>query len=326
MDPADVTAAYNRLRPSLEQMCSGLKQWVEEVAAKIGIEHPRIDGRVKDLDSLLLKAHRKEVQGEPWTDPVTDASDKVGIRIDVVYDQDVSDLAAAIAGSLGQFEADPVVDDKRALALGADRLGYQGVHIEVVPRERPQDVPIEAARCEIQVRTNAQSAWAMASHDLTYKGGVQDDWLERRVNRLTALLELVDEGLDQARNEIVNGQAYPLARLVHALTRARVQFTTRASDRELTHGVVTRLVQDPAEAVELVERLERFVEVRATRLGEVLTREGDPIVHQPESILIFMFLDEDPFTAQRRWYDADLPVRVLETLAVEWGAEFTTPL
>lgn len=325
MTPDEIVAAYNELEPALQETRKRLEDQVQRVAKSIGIEKPRVDSRVKDLDSLLLKVHRKEVDGEPWADPMVEASDKIGVRVDVVHLHEVDELTDALVAERGLFEDEPEVDDKRLSSLGADKLGYQGVHVDVVPRDRPEELRAELAKCEIQIRTNAQSAWAMATHDLTYKGGVQDDWLKRRVNRLTALLELVDEGIRDARETILNSGNYPLATLIDTLTRARVRFTTRTSDRELTHSVIVRLVE-PEQAVDLVPRVEHFVEDRSDRLADVLTRDVDPVVRQPESILAFMLLEEDVTGTQERWIEVGLPNGVLERLALEWSVTFPTPL
>lgn len=224
VDPQALTDAYTTIERQLEDLRGRMEQLLEKMALEIGIEHPRIEGRVKTLDSLLLKTCRRQIEGRPWHDPITEASDKVGLRVDVVYRGDVGRLVQTIVDA-DCWEGTPHVDDKEQ-ALGVDKLGYQGVHIDVVPRDRPAGLDATESTCEIQVRTNAQSAWARGVHDLTYKGFPVDDALHRQVNRLTVLLELVDKEVEDAREAILSGERYPVAQLIAELQRLRVYFTT----------------------------------------------------------------------------------------------------
>ena len=323
VDARGLTDAYRAIEPQLDALRERMERLLEEIASELGIQHPRIEGRVKTLDSLLLKTCRREVEGRPWQDPITQASDKVGLRVDVVYRGDVDRLVQEIVNA-DRWEGAPRVDDKEK-ALGVDKLGYQGVHIDVVPRDRPAGLDEAAATCEIQVRTNAQSAWAMGVHDLIYKGAPADDELIRQVNRLTVLLELVDKEVEDARDAILNGEKYPVVELIAELQRLRVHFTTETSDEALTRDVVTSLVQ-PADAHDLQASVQEFVAQNDDRVRDVLTRPGPPLARQPEALLVFMLLDGDPYAIQERWADAGFPDSILQTLAAEWGVTLPAPL
>lgn len=323
INPAALARAYEAVEPQLEELRDGMVAKLESIAEQLGIDHPRIDGRVKTLDSLLLKACRREWENRPWSNPMREASDKVGLRVDVVYLEDVGRLVEAIEqASLWQMP--PEIDNK-ADALGVDKLGYQGVHIDVLPVDLPEGLDASIAKCEIQVRTNAQSAWAMGVHDLTYKGVPVDDALRRKVNRLTVLLELVDKGIEEARDAILNGEEYPVAQLVAELRRLRVRFTTEATDEALTSEVVRALV-DAADARDVQEQLQDFVQREKSRLGDVLTRPAQAMARQPEALLVYMWLEDNPFALQDRWAEAGFPNSILEMLAAEWGVTLPAPL
>jgi hypothetical protein len=51
---------------------------------------------------------------------------------------------------------------------------------------------------------------------------------------------------------------------------------------------------------------------------------ADPLVMQPESLMIFERLTHDQFALKDQWLDSGLPLIVLEKLAATYGAPITT--
>jgi len=207
-------------------------------------------------------------------------------------------------------------------------VGYSGVHIDAVPLER-RGLAREHATCEIQIRTNAQAAWAMASHELAYKPVVKrSDDEKRRVFRLTALLELFDEQILHSRDELMSDPNYPVARLIHALRDARFQFRAGEFNTALTHDMVSRLVD--AESLKNVDKLvdyvSTFAHVHEGKLNNVLSRDYPSLLTQPEAILIFMKLEDDIHNCQEIWHAAGLPNGLLEKMANAWGKRLPPPL
>lgn len=321
-EPWSVRDRYEAIRTPLDAVVGDLKGHLAEFCRRLRIYAPRIEGRTKDTHSLLLKIFRKEREGRVYSDPLVETSDKVGVRADLVYAGDVDRLVALIRQSTDIFEpiTDADVEDKR-LTLGSDRVGYLGVHISVVPKELRGLAPA-LARCEIQIRTNAQAAWAMASHDLVYKPLVPISEMEkRRVNRLTALMELFDEQVDYARDAATNSEQYPLAVIVAALESARFQFLGTEYDIRTTAEIVRALEgnQTAATASELVSRMSAFVAENQSALSTLLRGKYPLLTSQPEAILIYMRLEEDRFAIDSRWTEAGLSRRLLEELADAWG-------
>lgn len=320
---------YNAVKPALDTICEELHAWLKDTTRQLGIVDPRISSRVKETPSLLLKALKREYEGKPWDRPLEEASDKVGLRVDVVYLAEVDHLRDALCAATDRFLTIEV-DDKLKNFLGEDRLGYRGVHFDVVPRDLPDGIDSEMAKCEIQVRTNAQAAWAMATHDLVYKGPVEaGEGLKRRVNRLTALLELFDEVVDLARSEMMGKSGYPLAIVVKALESAMMTFAARPYDRELTRTITTALTADldADGAHQLARDLSQFAVDHHDKLATLYDRidSGHPMLGQPESLLIFCALEGDKYMLQERWVDAELPYPFLDALATAWGVPLPAP-
>lgn len=330
-DFEDIRARYDAIVPDLELVCRQLIHWLTAATEDLGILDPRIEGRVKQPHSLIKKALRRELDGEAWDDLLVEASDKIGVRADLVYLADVPRLTERICAAEDFFEIPIKMDDKRETTLGIDKLGYHGVHFDVVPRELPAALPREMARCEIQVRTNAQAAWAMATHDLIYKAPVEPgDRLRRRVNRLTALLECFDEDVDRTRGEMMGRDGYPVAIVLGALEAARMRFPVVSYDRELARDVLTALLGDvdAEDAHALAGEIAEFVDEYEDKLRGLLSSAttGHFMLGQPETIYIFLELQKRRMDFQRRWISSDLPYRILDELAAEWGATLATPL
>ncbi|MDB5157601.1 MAG: hypothetical protein JWR50_2308 [Mucilaginibacter sp.] len=97
--------------------------------------------------------------------------------------------------------------DKRILR--SDQFGYRSLHIvaslntdrcNLREYKRYKNI-----KCEIQVRSILQHAWAEIEHDLGYKGEVSiPDQYKRTFNRLSALLETADIEFDRLKTELTS--------------------------------------------------------------------------------------------------------------------------
>lgn len=325
----DQRRGFEALEPQLEEIEEQVQDWLKSVVRQLRLVEPRVTSRVKKPHSFVLKILTREREGRPWTEPLVESTDKVGARVDVVFLNDVSALKDRILAATDVFEI-LKVEDKLEDELHADRLGYHGVHFDVRVRELPKGIGPEHAVCEIQVRTNAQAAWAMAGHDLTYKAPVETSVRQlRRMNRLTALLELFDEEVRHAVSDMMGSEGYPVAIVIRGLERTWMQHVAERYNRALTRDIVTALVGDLTadQAHDLESELEAFQEEHVDRLNEIYEHPfvGSPFKAQPESILIFYELERRPSDLQQRWIDAGLDHDLLDELATIWGRRLPAP-
>ena len=325
----ELRTAFLEIHPALELIVADAKGWLANACRELGIYAPRIEGRAKEAHSFLLKVVRKQMEGRVYNDPLVEISDKAGARADLVYAADVDRLVEHLKAATGVFAPieDADIDDKRG-AFAADQVGYAGVHIDVTPLDK-HGLAEEMARCEIQIRTNAQAAWAMASHSLVYKPLVDRTVAEKReINRLTTLLELFDEHVALALRAMRSDENYPAAVIIDTLEAARIRFVGSDHDRVLTREMALDLApSDDAEAAERFARdLESFVQDHATRLKDVLTGTRPALLAQPEAILVFMLLERDPFETQEAWRATGLPDGMLQDMASVWGVVSPDPL
>lgn len=179
----DPAATYRAAKPHLDAALGHYQDSVKELLRGKVLEHYVI-GRVKTARSLIRKLRENPSDPKSW-DSITD---KVGVRVICTTKTDC-DTATDLIGA-GPWT---VLKQDRKRAKKHDRLFYPGIHLEI----EAADVLDHAGApicCEVQIRTRAQDAWAVASHKLTYKGVIKPPKKMRRlVDRLTIFVEVFDD-------------------------------------------------------------------------------------------------------------------------------------
>lgn len=325
----DQRRQFEQIEPQLEQMADWLEGWLTQLARDLRLVEPRVSARAKKPHSFVLKIMARARNGRPWQTPLEDATDKVGGRIDVVFLEDLGRVAERIQAATDVFEIIKI-ENKLVDELGDRKLGYSGIHLDVRPHNLPEGLAPGHAVCEIQLRTHAQAAWAMAGHDLTYKAPVTPSTPQlRQMNRLTALLELFDEEVRRAVIKMMGRDGYPVAIVIRALEQAWFQYVAADYNRSLTRDIVTALLEDltAEQAHEYARNVAQFAEDRRADLAAAYEDAfvGNALKAQPESLLIFLELSQRPQRLQHRWADAGLDHHLLEDLAAIWGTPLATP-
>jgi ppGpp synthetase/RelA/SpoT-type nucleotidyltranferase len=159
-----------------------------------------VTARVKDPASFEFKAARvRSGSSTPrYLRPLSAIHDQVALRVVVLHAGFLS-----LARDLIQAEPELIVEDHedKSTEHSENRtFGYRGIHLSIRPVEvavpRPDhDECGTLDRVEIQVRTQAQHAWAEVEHRLRYKSDSVDDATSRTLDRVAALLETADDML-----------------------------------------------------------------------------------------------------------------------------------
>jgi len=135
-----------------------------------------IQNRVKSTDSYKNKLHRK--QNNKYCNEITDIS---GIRIIL---NKVSDMRRCIELIMNSYNIDYQNSNFNSLSfIDSNEFGYSSSHIII---------DNNSIKTEVQLRTLSQHIWAITSHDLSYKSQSKDSLFERKLFRLSGLLEQVD--------------------------------------------------------------------------------------------------------------------------------------
>lgn len=332
LDVESLRVEYLAAEPALQEVRRDLESWLRNAVESLGLVDARVSGRVKNVHSFLTKCLLREKDGSAWTDPLSEASDKVGVRVDLVYLDQVDQLVDHITNATEAFAL--ATKDDKVEALGDIELGYHGVHIDVIPRSVPNGLDADQCRCEIQIRTNAQAAWAMAVHPLQHKPPIElPPEMKRPLFRLTALLELFDEGVQNARDQMMGSEGYPLAILERSLDALRVRYTALPYQKELTRQMIVELdvgLSSAKTAHEIARMVVAFSEKHADKLRTIYAQHLESarplLLVQPEAILLFYLLETSPMTTAKQWEKVDLPLRYLDDLADVWGSTLPAPI
>ena len=201
---------YADQHPALVQAAD---QWVALVTSVLddaGINYLSVIGRAKSVTSFAAKAART-VDGVPaFTDPITQITDTIGVRVITYVQSDVAAVAELLDDQV-------VVVDDRDMGLetaSEGRFGYASRHLLVgldPARERQPELAIlRGRRAQVQIRTVLQHAWAEFEHDIRYKGTIPDEHvpdLDRRFTLAAGLLELADREFSTIRERLQAGMS-----------------------------------------------------------------------------------------------------------------------
>ena len=189
---------YNDLKPVAELLLNELKKQLDQIITRnpLFLAVP-IQGRVKSWDSIDEKLRRKDCK----LDSVLNLPDLIGLRLIFLFSQDIRIAIRCVSESFLVMEEENAAD-----RLDEDQFGYQSYHCVVQISEEQGDAfafsGCDKFQIEIQLRTIAQHAWAVASHRLQYKRErTVPPSVRRSIHRVSALLEIVDLEFDRVLNE-----------------------------------------------------------------------------------------------------------------------------
>jgi len=198
MENKELYNEYMDCMPTVDRLVERIKKELLELISSRSIPlGVSIESRIKAWDSINKKIERKSLEIEN----INHVEDLVGLRIIVLFKRDLAAIIDAIS------ETFTIVDKEDTSArLEEHQFGYQSIHFVVKSPESWLKMP-SLKNCgdfcaEIQVRTLAQHIWAASSHQLQYKieSSIPSP-VKRSINRVSALLEIVDLEFDRVLQE-----------------------------------------------------------------------------------------------------------------------------
>ena len=164
------------------------------------IEYNAVTSRLKSRNSVAEKVLRK--QGKYAR--ISDITDIAGVRIITYYSADVDKVAEIIEK---EFDIDYANSIDKRKSLEPDRFGYCSVHYVVKMSAARLSLRefrrYKNMKCEIQIRSILQHAWAEIEHDIGYKNEITIPMsMRRNFSRIAGLLEIADEEFDQIRKNL----------------------------------------------------------------------------------------------------------------------------
>jgi putative GTP pyrophosphokinase len=126
-----------------------------------------------------------------------------GVRIIAYFPSDVDKIVPLIEK---EFNIDSKHSMDKRLSSDPAIFGYASVHFVVGFRPEMLKLPeyalFDKMKCEIQVRTILQHAWAEIEHDIVYKSPGEIPFrVRRRFACLAGLLEIADREFESLRHD-----------------------------------------------------------------------------------------------------------------------------
>ena len=193
-----VLTQYDQQRKKYERFAREVEHQLRCILEEEGIVCNAITSRVKERDSLTQKI---DVKADKYKS-LSEVTDIAGIRIITYYDSDVERAAKIVER---EFCVDKENSINKREALGPEKFGYCSVHYVVSMNEDrlklPENRGYAGIKCEIQIRTVLQHAWAEIEHDLGYKSEIDiPKDIRRSFSRLAGLLEVADKEFQEIRD------------------------------------------------------------------------------------------------------------------------------
>lgn len=213
---------YEKRREKYEQMCFVVESILRARTKEVGLMPPEFQRRVKTFEAFLGKIQEKRDNGEPIKEPFADIEDIAGSRANCLFEEDVEAICSLIEDggdfdvcSKTQIESTAIKRFKRVGTLLGEggwqeepeekkRIGYNATHyiVKLTPA-RTQHIEYRNLRdikCEIQVKTIQDHAWAQVDHRLRYKS----DEYKKRMDQDT--IDKVDDVFVRAFGDLRNAK------------------------------------------------------------------------------------------------------------------------
>ena len=189
--------AYDNSARLYKSFLEEAEHQIKSILQTSGITVNAITSRLKSRDSFIGKLNRKP--GKYST--LSDMTDIAGIRIITYYSEDVDKISEIIEN---EFDIDQENSIDKRESMEPDRFGYCSVHYVVKMSARRLSLteyqPYKDLKCEIQIRSVLQHAWAEIEHDIGYKSEVTiPKEMRRSFSRIAGLLEIADKEFNNIR-------------------------------------------------------------------------------------------------------------------------------
>ena len=199
---SNIMSQYDHDSAIYQQFTQEVEHLLKNLISNKNIDYNAITCRLKDRKSLSEKIDRKNGK----YNSLKDLTDIAGVRVITYYAEDVDKVADIVEH---EFKVDHDNSIDKGKALEPDRFGYCSVHYVVEMSDKRLELSeyqsFSRLKCEIQIRSVLQHAWAEIEHDLGYKSEIAIPKTVRRgFSRLAGLLEIADKEFQDIRRSLSN--------------------------------------------------------------------------------------------------------------------------
>jgi len=201
---SNILAQYDAQKQQYQDFTRRCEALLTELLTEEGYRVHSVTSRSKRRDRLEEKLNR---DGKAYKD-LSEVTDCAGVRVITHFEDEVDKIGTLVEREF-QIDRERSIDKRRL--LDPDRFGYLSLHyICSLHGERLkllENRRYSGFKCEIQIRSILQHAWAEIEHDLGYKSNttiIVPAPIRRRFSRLAGLLEMADQEFESIRNELAN--------------------------------------------------------------------------------------------------------------------------
>jgi len=183
MDIEEVKKEFDKNKQYYEEV---LEIITNKISKKVKNQIHSIKFRIKDFESFYNKICRKN-----YLDPFKECTDIAGIRVITLYKSQAERIAEIIKKEFKLIE-----EVKKEIK--ENEFAYKSIHLIVsLKQNQITNKELKQIPCEIQIRTILEEAWAEIEHHMNYKHIGVDKKTLRKINALSALLEIADNQFEQ---------------------------------------------------------------------------------------------------------------------------------
>lgn len=198
----DIISQYHHNQETYGHMVDDIEDIIGRILASNQIKVSNFALRIKSEETL-----RKKIMYKHKYHSIEDITDVVACRLITLFE---SDLDLIVKLLFENFDVVEFLDKRQKQQLDHISFGYNSIHMIVRFTEERcalvEYAPYRGICFEIQIRTALQHSWAEVEHGLGYKNDYEIPIeIRRRLNRLSASLEMLDEEFDRINKDI---QAY----------------------------------------------------------------------------------------------------------------------
>jgi Uncharacterized protein conserved in bacteria len=242
---------FQQKRYIYQNFAAEVEHQLERILSEEKISCNAITSRVKDIESLSGKIDRK---GGKYS-CLEDLTDIAGVRVITYYSDDVDRVADIVER---EFTVDRENSIDKREALEPDRFGYCSVHYVVGMSDKRLKLceykSFLGLKCEIQIRSVLQHAWAEIEHDLGYKNpAALPRQIRRNFSRLAGLLEIADKEFHEIREFLSSYEKE---------TSNTLELKTRGEDIEINAILLSQLTDKNKEVIEINTTIESITGVK----------------------------------------------------------------
>lgn len=304
---------YLSQRPHYERLVKAVSEIADRSCRTRGLKCV-VSGRAKEHASLVKQILRTSQSYEH-------VQDKAGVRIIPLYPDDKGRLVDLVHETFTMswqqdFEASP-----------ADgRFGYRGHHFTIALRDADKKChPEEVAdlTAELQVQTLGANIWENVHQDLVDPNRSDFDVpTQRAIGRFSAILELMDASIGELRSALLCGPSDDTTKTIEILKKDHLRINGQPFDAELTREIVGALSPLIGDLGTFSPKYNAFVAAQEPKISYVLQAfRGDPqalLMTQPESLLIFYFLERHMVSGLHEYWPETISFDALEALNTAW--------